>query len=90
MATFSSHRDIDSGKWSETKYAMLHVWSLNTNHIAILQRDVDNWLRRLELQEYKDLFSKEGYSTADDIGNLKGLQERELREMGIHKRGETR
>ena len=55
----------------------------------ILQRNVSEWLRRLELQEYIDLFGKEGYSTEDDIENLKDLKSEDLQRMGIHKRGEA-
>ena len=41
------------------------------------------------MQEYIDLFSKEGYSTEDDVENLKDLKLEDLQRMGIHKRGEA-
>ena len=57
-------------------------------NLFFLQRGIVELLRTLELQEYEELFSKQGYGTEDDIENLKDLQEKELREMGVHKRGE--
>lgn len=45
------------------------------------------WLSRLQLSEYTELFEREGYSTAEDIENLKDLEESDLRAMGVSKRG---
>ena len=45
------------------------------------------WLERLELCQYTDLFKHNGYETGDDIKNLKGLKESDLKAMGITKRG---
>jgi hypothetical protein len=39
------------------------------------------------LYEYTDLFERQGYSTAEDIENLKDLKEDDLRAMGVSKRG---
>ena len=52
-----------------------------------MQKDVRAWLKRLQLYEYTELFEQEGYSTADDIENLKDLKENDLRAMGVSKRG---
>lgn len=52
-----------------------------------MQKDVRAWLKRLQLHEYTELFEREGYSTADDIENLKDLKENDLRAMGVSKRG---
>ena len=45
------------------------------------------WLERLQLCEYTELFEQEGYSTFEDIENLKDLEESDLRAMGVSKRG---
>ena len=34
-----------------------------------------------------ELFEQQGYSTAEDIENLKDLKEDDLRRMGVSKRG---
>ena len=39
------------------------------------------------MSEYEGLFRAEGYETSEDIENLKGLTEKELRGIGIIKRG---
>lgn len=39
------------------------------------------------MDEYIDLFRREGYSKKADIENLKGLKETDLKDMGITKRG---
>ena len=39
------------------------------------------------MEEYEDLFKSKGYSTSEDVENLKGLEENDLRAMGIKKRG---
>lgn len=49
--------------------------------------DVDEWLERLEIPEYAEIFHKEGYRTGEDIENLKDLKEQDLRAMGVSKRG---
>jgi len=51
------------------------------------QRSVEEWLGRLELEEYTELFHAEGYKTEEDVENLKDLTSDELRAIGIHKRG---
>ena len=53
------------------------------------QADVAEWLCRLELDEYIDLFRDEGYEKEDDIENLKDLKQEDFQAMGIHKRGES-
>ena len=45
------------------------------------------WLKKLELEEYTELFHAEGYRTEDDIENLKDLTEDHFKGMGINKRG---
>ena len=61
--------------------------SMDTYSFFLIQEDVRAWLKRLQLYEYSELFEREGYSTDDDIENLKDLQENDLRTMGISKRG---
>ena len=51
------------------------------------QRSVEEWLRRLELDEYTNLFHAEGYRTEEDVENLKDLTSEELKAIGVHKRG---
>ena len=53
------------------------------------QQSVVEWLQRLELDEYTELFHAEGYRTEDDIENLKELTQERFVAMGIHKRGEA-
>ena len=45
------------------------------------------WLNRLELSQYTDLFKHNGYEDGDDIQNLKKLKVDDLKAMGITKRG---
>ncbi|XP_065897233.1 chitin synthase chs-2-like isoform X2 [Dysidea avara] len=52
--------------------------------------DVAQWLRNLKLPQYEELFESEGYSTDEDVENLKGLTEKHLRKMGITRRVEIR
>ena len=52
-----------------------------------MQRDVGEWLEVLEMEEYKELFKREGFDKEDDLENLKSLNEEELKAMGIVKRG---
>lgn len=49
---------------------------------------MDSWLIDLELSEYAELFHREGYREAEDIINLKELDEQQLKDMGICKRGQ--
>ena len=56
-------------------------------YFYLMQKDVRAWLKRLQLYEYTELFEREGYSTAEDIENLKDLGENDLKAMGISKRG---
>ena len=51
------------------------------------KENVAEWLNKLELEEYTELFYAEGYETEDDIENLKDLTEDHFRGMGIVKRG---
>ena len=46
-------------------------------------------MKSLKLEEYKELFESEGYFTDEDVENLKGLTKKDLRSMGITKRGEN-
>ena len=48
---------------------------------------MEAWLVGLELEEYTELFHAEGYKTEEDVENLKDLKSKELKAMGIHKRG---
>ncbi len=54
-----------------------------------LQRDVASWLTNLNMEDYIDLFKREGYSKNADVENLKGLTEIDLITMGIAKKGMT-
>ena len=40
------------------------------------------------MEEYEELFRSKGYFSSEDVENLKGLKENDLRVMGIKKRGE--
>ena len=51
------------------------------------QANVAEWLERLELHQYRDLFRQNGYEHGDDIKNLKELKKSDLEAMGITKRG---
>ena len=55
--------------------------------IVFIQRDVLTWLDSLKLSQYKPLFVAEGYYTAEDVENLKGLAKADLQSMGITRRG---
>lgn len=46
-------------------------------------------MKSLKLEEYEALFESEGYFTDEDVENLKGLTKKDLRSMGITKRGEN-
>ena len=48
---------------------------------------MEAWLLGLELEEYTELFHAEGYRTEEDVENLKDLTSKELKGMGINKRG---
>ena len=45
------------------------------------------WLKKLELGQYTEVFHMAGYESKADIENLKRLGEKQLRELGINKRG---
>ena len=51
------------------------------------QENVSQWLKNLQLEEYEALFESEGYFSGEDVENLKGLTKKDLRGMGITKRG---
>jgi len=51
---------------------------------------VEIWLESLKLGPYKPLFRSEGYYTAEDVENLKGLTKKELQAMGITRRGSSK
>jgi len=51
------------------------------------QYDVLQWLDTIKLSQYKALFKSEGYSTGEDVENLKGLKRKDLEEIGITRRG---
>ena len=55
--------------------------------ISILQINVKEWLRYLDLEEYVELFQQEGYKWECDMGNMKNLDEAQLKAMGINKKG---
>ena len=56
---------------------------------ANFQANVAEWLERLELHQYIDLFRVNGYDCGDDIKNIKELRDSDLEAMGITKRGTT-
>ena len=45
------------------------------------------WLDKIKLGQYKPLFKSEGYSTNEDVENLKGLTRKDLQSIGITRRG---
>lgn len=45
------------------------------------------WLDSIKLGQYKALFKSEGYSTDEDVENLKGLTRKDLESIGITRRG---
>ena len=51
------------------------------------QENVREWLVSLELDEYTESFEAEGYSTKEDVKNLKDLTSEEMKAIGVHKRG---
>ena len=51
------------------------------------QQDVTIWLEKLGMEEYTEVFHRAGYKTEDDVENLKELNEKELKRMGIVKMG---
>ncbi len=63
-----------------------YSWENNV-HINVIQDSVQSWLRDIELEEYTELFHREGYKNAEDIINLKELDVAQLKAMGITKRG---
>lgn len=46
-----------------------------------------NWLVSLEMEEYTELFHNAGYKTEADVENLKEIDDKELKKMGITKMG---
>ena len=63
------------------------VYANRKNYVP-LQTDIATWLNKIELPEYTAMFHDAGYETEEDMVNLKKLNEKELRMMGISKRGE--
>ncbi len=63
-----------------------YSWEENV-HINVIQDSVQSWLRDIKLEEYTELFHREGYEYAEDIINLKELDVAQLKAMGITKRG---
>ncbi len=57
------------------------------SYLIYLQTDIATWLAKLELGHYKDKFHAAGYEMEGDMENLKRLDEQQLRNMGISKRG---
>ena len=51
------------------------------------QKSVKQWLRNIKLDQYEELFKLEGYSTEEDLENLKGLTRTDLQSIGITRRG---
>ncbi|CAI8032187.1 Chitin synthase, partial [Geodia barretti] len=48
---------------------------------------VTDWLTTLEMEEYTEVFHRAGYKTEEDIENLKEIDDKELKRMGIVKMG---
>ena len=46
------------------------------------------WLEYLQLEEYTEIFHQEGYKFDSDLENMKALDERQLRAIGVKKRGQ--
>jgi hypothetical protein len=46
---------------------------------------VTDWLTTLEMEEYTEVFHRAGYKTEEDIENLKEIDDKELKRMGIVK-----
>ena len=63
---------------------MIDLFDIN---VLNTQRDVDEWLRMLEMEEYTELFHAEGYRTEEDVKNVKDLKRDDFYQMGISKRG---
>ena len=57
------------------------------NRVYLIQDSVKEWLEALDLSEYTEVFHKEGYKNGDDMVNLKGLDEAQLKAIGITKKG---
>jgi len=60
------------------------------SHLLSLQESVSKWLESLKLSQYQRLFEKEGYSTVPDVESLKGLTEKDLKKIGITRRGSSK
>ena len=41
------------------------------------------------MDEYIDIFHSAGYKTEEDVENLKELNNKELKKIGVHKRGNS-
>ena len=80
--TSRSNWALECGRWNS-------IWTLFglTYPILLPQQSVEAWLVGLELEEYTELFHAEGYKTEEDVENLKDLTSKELKAMGINKRG---
>ena len=52
-----------------------------------MQNDINDWLKKLELRGYQNLFAACGYSSQEDLESIKKLTENDLIKMGINKRG---
>lgn len=48
------------------------------------------WLETLEMDEYTEVFHRAGYKGNIDVENLKELNDKELRKMGILKMGNNK
>ena len=45
------------------------------------------WLQTLDMKEYEKVFHSAGYETGEDVENLKEIDDRELKRMGIKTMG---
>ena len=54
-----------------------------------MQDDVQKWLDILKLGQYKNFFKLEGFSTKEDLENLKSLKKEDFESIGITMRGKN-
>lgn len=52
-----------------------------------MQRNVSEWLKYYELEQYSELFRHEGYKWQKDLANMKDVKADQLKAMGVKKRG---
>lgn len=63
------------------------ITNSSITNLSLSQTDIATWLTKVDLPQYTAMFHDAGYESEEDMVNLKKLDEKELRMMGISKRG---